>query len=217
VAHGRRSLIGAAALVAGAALGCTPGAPPPPSAPRASTALASPEADLSGAIGERRSAQTGLVVPLPDARGWRVGESAGGLFVARHAASSSELTVGVWREADRVSRDRCEALARERVRAPSLEGAIVLEEQVVPLPAGMDTRFVSALAPPAPGAPVRGFVTAFGGWARRCFLYVFTTSARGDDAPRVVGVRLATMTQASLLRVKLESDLDPAITHETGR
>jgi hypothetical protein len=52
-------------------------------------------------------------------------------------------------------------------------------------------------------------VLAFGGWARRCFAYVYTTSAAGPHGAQIVADRLALMRDESLGRLAVRSDLEP--------
>ena len=69
---------------------------------------------------------------------------------------------------------------------------------------------VSAGCWPCPnaGPPVRGYLTAFGVRARRCFAFSFTTEADGPDAQRVVAARVALIHDRTLATLRLVSDLD---------
>lgn len=187
-----------------------PPRPPPPAA-----------SDLtSGARRDFASKRFDLRLPLPDGRAWIVDDERTPWLTATHAASSSTLMVRVWREDDLVNRARCEERARSWAELPQVDGAQIIEQRAVPLPAGFDTRLVAgvsaaasrseAAGQPGPRAePIHGFVMAFGGWARRCFAYVFRTQAAGDDAVRLIGDRLATMVEGSLLDIEITSDLAP--------
>lgn len=198
-------LVGAAAL-----LGCGPPAPSPPPAP---SALApEPPALDAGRWGDFRSERFDVLVPLPDGRAWKIDDRRTPWLTATHEATGSSLIVRVWREDDLVSRQRCEERARGWREIPAAgEGVELVERRVVPLPAGFDTVLVAGVRAAGPGKPLLGFVTAFGGWARRCFAYVFTTRHRGRGAERVIGDRLATMVEGSFLKLDVGSDLAPEI------
>jgi hypothetical protein len=190
------------------------------------TRLPAPAApDLtSGARRDFASKRFDLRLPLPDGLGWSIDDRRTPWLTATHAASSSTLMVRVWREDDLVNRARCEERARSWANLPQVDGAQIIEQRAVPLPAGFDTRFVAGISAPAAAAagertspqnqPIQGFVVAFGGWARRCFVYVFRTEAAGDAAVRRIGERLATMVEGSLLAIELTSDLAPTIPRE---
>jgi len=57
-------------------------------------------------------------------------------------------------------------------------------------------------------------VVAVGGWAHRCFAYVYRTSATGPRAEAVIGARLAAMVDGSLAQLSYRSDLSPTIPRE---
>ena len=189
---------------------------PPPAAPDLTT----------GARRDFASKRFDLRLPLPDGQAWRVDDERTPWLLAKHDASSSTLMVRVWREDDLVNRARCEERARSWAKLPHAEGAQIIEQRAVPLPAGFDTRFIAGVSrASAPrgaigaqeghrGETIHGFVVAFGGWARRCFAYVFRTQAAGDGAVRLIGERLATMVEGSLLDIELTSDLAPTIPRE---
>lgn len=206
----------AVALVAAGALACGP-PPAPPAPPAPPPAPAAAGADLrGGAFGEVRSDRFGVVFSLPDARGWQVDDRSTPWLVARHDASDSTLLVRTWREDENATRERCEAKARLWRDLPRREGASVFERRRVDVPRGFDTRVDLGVVPSRAGAPVGGFALAFGGWARRCFAFVYTTSAGGAEAGRVLADRLAAMSEA-LDSVMLQSALSPAIPRQPGR
>ena len=206
-----------------AALSLAPacGAPPPPAEPPPATPItrpkpAPPPADLGGAAGEHRSARFDLLLPLPDGAGWRVDDAGTPWLVATHAASSTTLLVRAWRPGGLVNRQACEEQARLWRDLPGREGAAVAERRRIDAPAGFDTEVEIGVATgieeaAQPGAPVTGFVAAFGGWARRCFAYAAVTRAEGAGAARVVAARLAALVEVSLAGVRLESELQPAL------
>jgi hypothetical protein len=119
----------------------------------------------------------------------------------------------VWREDEIVNRQRCEDKARFLRKLPERGGAEIVERKAVNVPPEFDTVVDVGVVPSKSGAggEVGAFALAFGGWGRRCFAYVFTTSAVGQRAEQVVGERLATMVQGSLAKLVFESDLEPRI------
>ncbi len=140
--------------------------------------------------------------------------------MATHGDSSSTVLVRVWREGDVVNRGRCEERARSWRALPEREGAEIVERRALGLPEDFDTVVEVGLIPPPPrapaGTPLQGFVMAFGGWAHRCFAYVFTTSASGVGAEQAVGERLALMMEGSLPKIVFESALEPKIPSRMG-
>ncbi len=136
-------------------------------------------------------------------------------LTATHAAASTTLLVRTWREDGRASRGACEARARLWRDLPRREDAASVERRPIDVPSGFDTVAEIGVAEPEPGAalgaPVGGFVMAFGGWARRCFAFVAATQAAGPGAARLVAARLAAIAEVSLAGVVMESDLSPVM------
>ena len=160
----------------------------------------------------------GLKLPLPDGKSWRIDDHESGWLVARHAASASELVVRVWREEAVMNRARCEERARFWRKIPERESADIVERHPVDVPTGFDTvAFVGVVAPALAGKKakageeLRGVAMAFGGKGKRCFAWIYTTSAGGQGAEAVLGERLATMVQGSLSATTTVNELDPQI------
>jgi len=192
------------ALAFASALGCgaapsrrdaptTP--PPPPPAPVDPIASGASFTTIA-------SARFDLSLPLPGGASFRVDDRSERWFVATHSSTNSTLLVRTWREDAVVNRERCEARARTWRALPEREGSRLIESRRVAVPEDHDTVAEVRLGPRAP--VVTGFVLAFGGWAKRCFAYVFVTK---DEDPRVVTDRLATMMDGSLARTKVRSEL----------
>jgi len=82
----------------------------------------------------------------------------------------------------------------------------------VKVPPEFDT-VVEAFVTPAnaPGGAITAFVLAFGGFERRCFAYVFTTSATGPGAEQAVGERLGAMVQGSLEKIGWSGELEQRV------
>jgi hypothetical protein len=201
--------------LAAALVGCGPApAPAPPPAPPAAPVQG---ADLRGGpFAEIRSDRFGLSFALPDGRAWQVDDRQEHWLTARHAASGSLLVVRTWREDENATRDRCEQKARLWRDLPKREGADVFARKRVDVPRGFDTRVELGVVPAAAGAPVGGFAMAFGGSAKRCFAFVYTTSAAGPGAETLLADRLAAMTE-SLETVAQRSALAPEIPRAPAR
>jgi hypothetical protein len=213
----------AVALAAGVVVslaGC--GAAPSPTRPGSAAASASaapaPPADPIAAAAPSSfktysSARFDLALPLPDGAAFRVDDKTDRWLVATHEATGSTLRVRVWREDDVGGRARCEERARGFRALPSREGSRLVEARRIAVPPEHDTIAEVRVMPlvraqnESKNAPVEGFVIAFGGWAKKCFAFVFTT--RADDE-RIVAARLATIVDGSLARTRVESELLPS-------
>lgn len=186
-----------------------PSPPPAPTAPapQASARPAAIDPIAAGArFGAYRSARFNLVLPLPDAEAWRIDDRGERWLAATHAASSSALLVRTWREDEVVRRASCEERARLWRKLPERAGSRLLEARALALPPEHDTIAEVRLRPSTKTEPAEGFVLAFGGWAKRCFAFVFVTRAPSE---RAVAERLATMVDGSLTRIRFESELLP--------
>ncbi|MDI1442959.1 hypothetical protein [Polyangium sp. 6x1] len=154
------------------------------------------------------SARFDLSLPLPDGAAFRVDDQTERWLVARHDATSSVLLVRTWREDDVGGRARCEARARTWRDLPAREGSRLVSASRLAVPPDHDTLAEVLLGPRATnGEGTDGFVLAFGGWAKRCFAYVFSTRGASE---RVVMERLAVMVDGSLRRMRFQSELSPA-------
>lgn len=167
--------------------------PPPPSTPLLD-AFPSPQGEPK--FKRVLSKRLKLSIPLPNRSGWVMKREKSSFLVLEHAATSSTLLVGLWREDTMMNRQRCEQQARLLRELPRRDGE-VLSTVDVHVPAGFDTRIDVGFV--ATGEqPLAGWALAFGGLARECFAFVFTTTAAGDDAERIVGDRLAVMQTLAL-------------------
>lgn len=185
-----------------------PAAPPrpPPQPPPAPIEYASSK------WGDFLSQRFNLRIPLPDGRVWRIDDHHGEWLSATHAPTNAELIVRVWTESDRMNRQRCEEKAREKKKLPDREGAEIVEKRPIAVPPDWDTVVeIGLVPPPKPSDPLVAFAMAFGGRARKCFAYVFTTSASGNKAEEIAGERLAAMTLKSLAAIQIRTELDPVV------
>ena len=170
-----------------------------------------------GRAGEYLSARFGLKLALPDGKSWRIDDHGGHWLVAAHAGAASELVVRTWREEAVMNRGRCEERARFWRKIPERESADIVEKHSVNVPPDFDTVVEVGVVAPGPagkgkvGEALRGFALAFGGKGRRCFAWIYTTSAGGPGAEAVLGERLATMVQGSLGATTVVNELEPQI------
>ncbi|MRG93888.1 hypothetical protein [Polyangium spumosum] len=184
--------------------------PPPRPLPSGSTSAAAAPPDAIAAASSFTtftSARFDLALPLPEGASFRVDDRTERWLVARHDATSSVLLVRAWREDETMNHARCEARARTWRDLPTRDGRRLVSASRLGVPADHDTLVEILLGSAAPSAgPAEGFVLAFGGWAKRCFVYVFSTR---DTSERVVMERLAVMASGSLARIRVQSDLAP--------
>lgn len=190
-----------------------------PSAPLAPApgVAAAPKGLGDGRAGEFVSARFGLRLPLPDGKSWRIDDHGGHWLIATHAGAASELVVRTWREEAVMNRGRCEERARFWRKIPERESADIVEKHSIDVPPDFDTVVEVGVIAPMPGKkgkagePLRGFALAFGGKGRRCFAWIYTTSAGGPGAEAALGERLATMVQGSLGATTTVNELEPQI------
>ena len=201
-------------LGCGAPLVVVPSAPLTP----APVVVAAPKGLGDGRVGEFVSARFGLRMPLPDGKSWRIDDHGGHWLIATHAGAASELVVRTWREEAVMNRGRCEERARFWRKIPERESADIVEKHSVNVPPDFDTVVEVGVIAPAlqgkkgrAGDALRGFALAFGGKGRRCFAWIYTTSAGGPGAEAVLGERLATMVQGSLGATTTVNELEPQI------
>jgi hypothetical protein len=191
------------------------GEPPPPPKPAIQPPVApiAPSIDLAPAAwGEVRSERFGVSLRLPEMRAWTLDDRTTSWIEARHAPTGSTVLVRMWSEDERMNRQRCEERARLMRKLPEREGAGIVDKRAVKVPPEFDTNVeVGVVAPAKPGGPTQGFVIAFGGRARRCFAYVFTTTVMGDKMEEALGDRLVSMVDGSLVRLDVHNDLVPSI------
>ncbi len=147
-----------------------------------------------------------FMLPLPDGASFHIDDKTDRWFVATHSVTSSMLLVRAWREYENMNRASCEERARLFRTFPERERGVLVEERRVHVPPEHDT-MVDVRVHELPGSPrFEGTVLAFGGWARKCFAFVFITR---DDDETTVTTRLSTIVQGSLERMKFDSDLVP--------
>jgi len=147
-----------------------------------------------------------FTLALPDGASFRVDDKTDRWFVATHSSTASTLLVRTWREYEIMNRASCEERARLHRTLPERDRGMRIEERRVDVPPEHDT-IVDVRVREVAGSPrFEGTVIGFGGWARRCFAFVFVT--KDDDETTVTG-RLSTIVQGTLERMKFDSDLVP--------
>ena len=163
-------------------------------------------------VGNVSSARFGLSIPLPDPDGWQLVRERSSFLVLDHPTSSSRLVVRLWRETETMNRDRCEQQARALRDLPPHDEAGGMSRRRIDVPPEFDTVVEVGFARSSPTEPLTGHVMAFGGWVRRCFAFVYTTTAPAavPDAERLVGDRMAVMEARALEGLELRSDMAPA-------
>jgi len=160
------------------------------------------------------SARFDLALPLPDGASFEVDDKSERWFVATHKATGSVLRVRLFREDDNQNHERCEAKARLASTLPEREGSRLIDRRRIAFPPEHDTIAEARLWPKTKGESAEGVVLAFGGWAKKCFAFVFTTYA---DDERIVVARLATIVDGSLSRARVQTDLLPSrVPHEVA-
>lgn len=195
-------------------LACPSSVPKPAevrSAPRPiASAAAAPRpdalADGGSSFHTYTSTRFDFSLPLPDGAFFRIEDKTDRWFVATHVPTASTLLVRAWREYEIMNRASCEERARLHRTLPERDKRVLLDERRVDVPPQHDT-IVDVRVRELQQAPrFEGTVLAFGGWAHRCFAFVFVTR---DDDEKTVAARLSTMVHGSLERMKFDSDLVP--------
>ncbi len=137
------------------------------------------------------SKRLALALPLPDGPRWRIDDHSQPELVATHEPTRSRVRVAVFRADELVGRAQCEALARERKLVPQGELS-TLEDGVAVTQETFDTRvWVAVQAGGGPERPLVGYVLAFGGFLRKCYVFSFSTEVRGAAEESVLSSRLA--------------------------
>ena len=138
-----------------------------------------------------------LSIPLPNRSGWKMKPQRSSFLVLEHAATASTLLVGLWREDDRMNAETCETRARLLRDLPKRSDN-VLSSDTVAVPEEFNTQVDLGFRQEKEGAPLSGWALAFGGLGRECFAFIYTTTAAGDGAERIVGDRLAVIKTLTL-------------------
>jgi hypothetical protein len=183
------------------ALGC---APPPEPPRRAEAAEAAAPGELSGRFGSVEATGQGLELDLPDAEAWRRDARDPRSFVAVHAPTRSRLLVRTWRADSIVRPEDCEReLRRLRPDLPALTPEERVEERSSSVAGYAAARLMAGVVPsPESAGVLDGYALLFGSDGRRCLALIYSTSAQGEAAPRMIGERLGAMTRISFERAR---------------
>jgi hypothetical protein len=159
------------------------------------------------------SKRFGLRLPLEEGDAWKIDDRRTPWLNAQKAKDQSSLTLRMWRGENRMTRDKCEAIAREWKPLPKREGATILSTEAIDFPEGFDTQIDVGVVPAPEKSSLFGFVLAFGGYAHKCFAYVFVTKDQGPGSDDRVAERLGTNVERTLKKIRIVSELDPEIDH----
>lgn len=188
--------------------GCA--SPPPPAAspgppPAPAPGPVSRVGIADRAWGSEHSARFSLRVALPEHQDWQIEAVREAWWTARHAGSSSELSVKTWRTARLSRREDCLkqiALWRPKAPNPESEPATVVDRRMLEVPAGYQTELVVGVRRAGAGGKIEGYVLAVGHTIGQCYAALYTTHAFGTSAEATVGERLALFGDAVLPRIE---------------
>jgi hypothetical protein len=164
-----------------------------------------------GGWGVRKAPRAHVAVTLPDAQAWTI-DDAGGDLVGVHAATAARLVVKHTAEREVVGRAQCEARARAMGLVPDGKRTREVDAANIVGPGDMDTRVVVAVDPgEGEGAPVTGWVLAFGGHLRRCLIVRYETKVASAREEAELSARLAAVRARVVPEIALEPVLDPVL------
>jgi hypothetical protein len=180
-------------------LSCAKAVEPGPAAPPATAAQDDPTAPLP----HYHSKRLRLSIPLPDGRAWRIDDHSQPELVATHAATNSRVVIAVFNAGELVGRAQCEDLARARKLVPTGD-LRPLEDQMTFTQGTFDTRIEVALEPRGPSGGLRGHVLAFGGFLRKCYVFVYSTEVASAADESALASRLALVRSRVLGGLELD-------------
>ena len=193
------------ALAGSACAASPPPAAPPEQPPAPAPAPLSRVGIADRAWGSVESARFSLRIALPERKDWQIEAQREAWWTARHAGSSSELSVKTWRTARLSRREDCQkqiALWRPQAPNPAAEPATVVDRRELALPAGYRTELVVGVRRATGGGEIEGYAVAVGHTIGQCYAALYTTRAFGTRAEATVGERLALFGDAVLPRIE---------------
>jgi hypothetical protein len=147
------------------------------------------------------SRRQSLVLALPMREAWRIDDAREPWFLARHAATGSELRLRTWPAPRQVRADECQAQARLwRPSIPPIRDEAVVTRKLS-APEAFAGEIIVGVEPGGDG--LEGHVLAFGATVGRCYAAIFTTRASGPGSEDTLGRRLVLIVEAVLPRVRL--------------
>jgi hypothetical protein len=200
------------ATVASAPTACA-AAPHPAAAAAQPTSRAATFPDDDRPLLRYRSHRLALTLPLPDGRAWRIDDHSEPALVATHAPTRSRLVVSVFSADGLVGRTQCEELARSRRLVPEsglsegrdASAERTVEDEVAITQGTFDTRVEVTLEPGSgPDRALGGRVMAFGGFLRKCYVFVYSTEVDAATDEAVLSSRLALVRARVLGGLELE-------------
>ena len=157
-----------------------------------------------------------LSVPLPDGRTWRIDDHSTGELVATHAATRSTLTLSTFAGPALMSRQSCEARARENGLFTLRDPRTVADETTVG-PDAYDTRVWVALETGTSSeSPLTGHAFLFGAYIRKCLFVHYATSVPSQLDEPLLTSRLATARLLILAGIRMEPFDQPPKVRETA-
>ncbi|HEX4449008.1 MAG TPA: hypothetical protein VH044_19845 [Polyangiaceae bacterium] len=148
-----------------------------------------------------------LTLPLPDGKAWRIDDHSRPELVATHAPTRSRLVLTVFHADTLVGRTQCEDLARTRKLVPDgdVRALRAVEDQVAITQGTFDTRVEVALQPGSgPDRSLAGHVMAFGGFLRKCYVFIYSTEVDSASDEAALSSRLAFVRARVLGGLELE-------------
>ncbi len=145
-------------------------------------------------------------LPLPDRSSFRIEDDTDRWFVATHQPTASTMLIRTWREYGIMDRASCEHQARLYRVLPEQDQGVRIDERRIDVPPEHDTMVRVYVRERKETPHFEGTVLAFGGWAHRCFAFVFAT---GDDNEATVAERLSNIVHGSLEHMTFRDDLAP--------
>jgi hypothetical protein len=140
------------------------------------------------------SRRLSLSLPLPDGLAWAIDDHSRPELVATHAATRSRVVLAVFAADQLVGRAQCEDLARARDIVPRTDGLTLrtVGDEVTITQGMFDTRIEVTLEPgTGPAGAIAGHVMAFGGFLRKCYVFVYSTEVDGAADEPALSSRLA--------------------------
>ena len=187
-----RPSAGAAALLLALLAGCAGGEP----AARAASAPETPASGFESGFRDVEAVGQGLVLPLPDADGWRHDGRERQSWVATHAGTRSRLLARAWRATEVVRPDDCErALRVFRPDLPRHTPELQIEARQLTVAGDFSAQLRTGLERARPG-PLDGHALLFASDGRTCLCLAYSTLVSEPAAARRLAERLALMARA---------------------